>query len=308
MRRAIAAVPAVLLALACSPARATQQPLLPAPPIPPELQALETRADALQVSSERMSISTSLQLGHVPKGVRQFARLLEFKIEGVETSSPPAAALSMTVFGAHVRLRYVGGRTYLFSWEFGRHDGGRPWVELGHGPVGRLFTSFAKPPATSTSGAQRWGKLFTLVNDGIGIHAIAPTTLYGQPVTGFEEELERKAATEAGPLGSISVAKRPKPPAPLPRPKSTLTIYFAAGGAPVRVQIHAGGGHIGSTVTADFPAIDFPYTIPAPPASHVIAEAKLLKRFAHVHRSSRTITFPPDESSSSRGTARGTQK
>ena len=281
MRRVIAAVPVVLLALACSPAHAAEGPLLPAPQIPPELQALETKADALQITSARVSFSTSLHLGHLSKAAREFARLLEFKIEGVETFSPPAAALSMTLFGAHVRLRYVGGRAYLFSWEFGRHDGGRPWVELGHGPVGRLFTSAAKVPETSTSGAQRWSKLFTLVNDGIGLHEIAPATLYGQPVTGFQEEVEQKAGAEAGASGGafngLSAARRPEP---LPRVRPTLTIYFAASGAPVRVQIQTGKGHINSTVTVDYPAIDFPYTIPAPPPSHLIAEAKLLKRFA----------------------------
>lgn len=305
MRRAIAAVPVVLLALACAPAGAAQGPLLPAPQIPPELQALEAKADALQVTSERMSIRTSLHFGHLPKAARQLARLLEFKIEAVETTSPPAAALSMTLFGAHVRLRYVDGRTYLFSWDIGRHDGGRPWVQLAHGPVGRLFTSATRPPTTSTSGTQRWSRLFTTVNDGSGIHAIAPTVLYGQPVTGFQEEIEQKAAVEEGPLGSVSAARPPVPPK---RPKPTLTIYFAASGAPVRVQSHTVSGHLSSTVTVDIPAIDFPYTVPAPPPSHVIAEAKLLKRFARVRRSSQTVTLPAGESNSASGMARGRRK
>jgi hypothetical protein len=291
MRRALAAVPAVVLALACSPAGAAQAPLLPAPAIPPELQALETKADALQITSARVSISTSLRLGHASKVARELARLLEIKIEGVETSSPPAAALSVTMFGAHVRLRYVGGRAYLFSWDIGLHDGGRPWIALGHGPVGRLFTkAVSRPQRTSGSGAERWRKLFTLVNDGINIHEIAPATLYGQPVTGFQEELETKAVGEANPargaLGAFSAATRP---APAPAPKPTLTIYFAAGGAPVRVQVHSGSGRVGATITADVPAIDFPYTVPPPPPAHLIAEAKLLKRFAS-RRHTRSVT------------------
>ena len=92
---------------------------------------------------------------------------------------------------------------------------------------------------------------------------MAPATLYGQPVTGFEEEIEQKAASEgisaSGVTSGVAAAKTP------PAPKPKLSIYFAAGGAPVRVQIASGSTRVGLTVTIDFPAINFPYTIAAPP-------------------------------------------
>lgn len=305
MRRAISAVPVLLLALACAPAGAAEHPLLPAPAIPPALQALEAKADSLQITSERLTLTSSLRLGHVPKVAREFVRLLDIKIEGVETTSPPAAALTATLFGSHVRLRYVEGHEYLFSWDLGRRDGGRPWVELGHGTLGALFGGVGtKPAETGTSGSERYRKLFTLLNNGTGIHELAPVTLYGQAVTGFEAQVEPKPAGGStgpgGPQGAFDTARRP-----MQAPKDRLSVYFAASGAIVRAQVETGGGRAGATVTSDVPAIDFPYTIPAPPATHVISERLALERFSR-HTSSQVRG--PTESSSSSGTSRGPRK
>lgn len=305
MCRAAAAVLAVLLALACAPAHAAAGPLLPAPAIPPELQTLETKADALQITSERLTLTSSLRLGHVPKPAREFARLLDFKIEGVETSSPAATALTATLFGSRARLRYVEGHEYLFSWDLGRRDGGRPWVELGHDTLGALFGGVGtKPAETGTSGAERYRKLFTLLNDGTGIHELAPVTLYGQAVTGFEAEVEPQQAAgstgSGGPQGAFDTATHP-----VQAPTDRLSVYFAASGAIVRAQVESGGASAGATVTSDVPAIDFPYTIPAPPVAHVISERLALERFSR-HISSQVRG--PTRSSSSSGTSRGTRK
>ncbi len=323
MGRAVVAVLAALLVLGAGSARAAEKPLLLKPAIPPRLAELEAKADALQITSTRVALSTSLHLQHESKAVRQFAKLLELKIEGVETTSPAAAAIEAKFFGTQVRLRYVEGHLYTFSWALGKHDGGRPWVELGHGLLGRsLGNTGKKPPTGPVSGAARFGKIFTLVNDGIGLHEVPATTLYGQPVTGFEEELEQKAASEgissSGVSTGVAAAERPAPlaagvaaaessvplatgstaakrPSPAQAPKPKLTIYFAASGAPVRVQIVSGTGKVGVVVTIDFPAIDFPYTIPAPPPSHVISEAALLKRMRHGRNSPRAPLLPGGE-------------
>jgi hypothetical protein len=276
-----AALACVCAGAGAAPAGATEGPLLLKPAIPPELQALETKGDAMQITSLRTSVSFTLTLGKVPKKLREFLRLLEFRIDSVETTAPPAAALTMRLFGAHVRLRVVEGKTYMFNWALGRHDGGRPWIALGHGALGRAFGELGKSKeAFPTSGAARFGKLFTLVNGGTDIRALAPTTLYGQPVTGFQGQVERKRAGEGGgPVGVLSAA-RPREPAkvhPQP-PEQPLTIYFAASGAPVRVQLQTGTGSAGELVTIDYPAINFPMTIPPPPPSHVITETELLKR------------------------------
>lgn len=301
MGRAVVAVLAALLAIGAGSAHAAEKPLLLKPVIPPRLAELEAKADALQITSTRVALSTALHLQHESKAVRQFAKLLELKIEGVETTSPAAAAIDATLFGAQLRLRYVEGHTYTFSWALGKRDGGRPWVELGHGLLGRSLGDVgAKPAPGPVSGAKRFGKIFTLVNDGIGVHEVAGATLYGQPAVGFEEEIEQKAAAEgistSGSTG-ITAAKHPAPVVPKPK----LTIYFAASGAPVRVQVETATAGAGFGVTIDFPAIDFPYTIPAPPPSHVISEAALLKRFPHEGGSPSIAPLPGAQSPGNAG-------
>jgi len=287
MGRAVVAVLAALLAASAAPARAAEKPLLLSSAVPPALLALETKADALQITSARVSLSTSLRLGSASKGLRELARLFEVKLEGVETTSPPAAAFSVTLLGGHFRMRIAGGHVYLFAWTLAAHDGGRPWIELEHGAVGRLFGTVGKEPREAdSSGAKRYAKLFTLVNDGAGIHELPQSTLFGQALTGFEEEVEPKAASEGtgsgGGLGGFAAARRRH--RPLPRPKPRLSIYFAASGAVVRVQVQTGDAKAGATVTADFPAIDFPYTIPPPPPSHVISERELVRRIGSHRR------------------------
>jgi hypothetical protein len=310
MSRSAAAVLGALCALCASASMAPAAPaaekqlLLPAP-IPPELQALEAKADALQITSQRISVSTELRLGkEAPKGLGQFLKLFDTKIEGVETIEPPAAALKTTLFGSHLRLRYVDGHVYLFSWGLGLHDGGRPWIELGHGLLGRVLAgSRRSKTAPSTSGAEHYSKLFTLVNNGVEIHQLAPSVLYGQAVTGFQEKLDTKTLAESGESvggaaggslrGGFSAARRPSPPpkpAPAPAKAVTLSTYFAASGAVVREQVETGDASGGSTVIVDVPAIDFPYTIAPPPPSHVITEKQLLRRFPP-HRESRSVTI-----------------
>lgn len=273
-------MPVVLLALSCATAQAATRaepapPLLLKPAIPAQLAELEAKADALQITSARVSISTSVRLGRPSKLARELARLLDFEVSGVETSLPPASALTIKLLGAHVRLRFAAGHVYLFVWALARHDGGRPWVRLGRGALGRLFGGLARKQAEKeVSGAVRYAELFTLLNGGAGIRALAPTTLYGQAVTGFEAEVEAATGGEGG-LEAFSAARHATPATKAKRPRPRLSVYFAADGAVVRQQLELGKARTGFTITADTPAIDFPYAIPVPPASHVIGEAEL---------------------------------
>jgi hypothetical protein len=298
-----------LLLVLCAPAipagaaSASQPPaspplLLPAS-IPPDLSALEEKTRALQVTSLRMSLRTSFDLAG--KGFpKAFAKLLDFSVEGVETVSPPAAAVTVVLFGVPLRLRVVGSHVYLFSWALGRHDGGHPWVQLEKGPFGKLLGGSgngAKGPV-GPSGEERFGALLTYVNEGKNIRELPASILDGQAVTGFEEEPEgsKVPSGASGALGAFSASAghkpktKPKPkPKPIPKPKTTLQIYFAASGAPVRVLLTSGVGRSVLSVLADYPAINFPYTIPPPPPGHVISERELRKLFPPRHRSRRVV-------------------
>jgi hypothetical protein len=279
----LAVVPAC--AGAAAPAGSAVPPLLLTPAIPPDLQALEARTQALQITSVRLSVKLAINPG---KGVpKAFAKLFGFSIEGVETASPPAATVKLVLFGSQVRLRIVGGQVYLFSWDLGLRDGGRPWIALGKGPLGKLFGNRGKSPsAKPQTGRERFGQTLTLLNDGRNLHELGPATVDGQPVTGFEVEPESTASGTAGEglVGAFSARKKAAP-----KPKIAMRIYFAESGMPVQIVISTGSAKQGTTVTADFPAINFPYTIPPPPASRVISERQLSK-LPPPHRRVRKVT------------------
>jgi len=73
----------------------------------------------------------------------------------------------------------------------------------------------------------------------------------------------------------------PKHPSP-PPPRDTLEIAFAADGLPVQTIISQGERGVTLSATLDIPAINFPLTIIAPPASQTIG----LKRFRTIERRS----------------------
>jgi hypothetical protein len=252
--------------------------LLPPPPtVPAALRDLEARTAALQITSLEFKLTTRIKFGkRVPKGL---ASLLDFGLEGVETLAPPAAAIKMTLFGTLLRLRIVGSHAYLFNWPLGRRDGGRPWVELGKGALGKLLGGGgATARGGAKSGATRFTALLALLNDGRNLRALGPSTVDGQAVMGFEAEPQAtsNARGEVGALTGFSAAKdRAKAK---PKEKVILSIYFAPSGLPVRVGVLSSEGKVSLSLVADFPAINFTDTIPAPPPDHVITEAKLKKR------------------------------
>lgn len=290
-----------LLALAAAPGLAgpapasgasTPAPLLLPAPIPPDLQALETRMAALRLSSVRLSMKTSLH-GGGGGGVTDIAKLFDFGFSGVETISPDAAAGTFTLFGTTLRLRLVEGRVYLYFYALGRYDGGRPWIRLENGQLGKLLSP---KKGTSTpvgaSGAERFGQLIATINEGSDIRELGPATVDGQPVVGFSEQLEPTSKVSlggSGPLSGFSASKR-RVPRTAPEPHVTLQIYIAASGMPVRLRLRSASGPVSLTEALDFFAINFPYTIPPPPPSHVIGEGalrRLERRRRATHRAHR---------------------
>ena len=252
--------------------------LLPAP-IPPEMRALEAKLSALQLTSLQVSLSASTDFGH-GKEAKKLAKLLslfDFKIEGVETIQPEAAALKVVLFGTALRLRDIAGQVYLYEYALGRHDHGRPWVRLEHGSLGKLFggKSGSKKSDPANAG-ERFAALITKLNEGKEIRELGPSTVDGQQVLGFGEEVEGStevSGTEAGLFGAFSSSVHRAPP------KTTLEVFMALDtGMPVKTVVRAGSGQVSSTVTIEFPAVNFPYTIAAPPAAEVIDERVLTRK------------------------------
>ncbi len=255
--------------------------LLPLPAtVPAELAELEAKSEALQITSLELKLTTSFNLG--PKAPKGLSKIFDLGVEGVETMTPPAAAIKLTLFGSHLRLRIVGKRHFLFSWALGRRDGGRPWIELGHGMLGKLLgaTGGSSGPKPVT---KSFTSLLALLNGAGNLHALGSSTIDGQTVMGFEGEPSSSSLSSggAGELTGFASARsrtRPKRKAKL-KERAVLSLFFAANGLPVRTSLVATSGSSSFTVTLDLPAANFPDAIPAPPASHVITEARLKKLF-----------------------------
>ncbi len=250
--------------------------LLPPPPtVPAELRDLEAKTVALQITSLELKLTTSINLArHTPKGL---AGLLDFGVEGVETTTPPAAAIKMTLFGHPLRLRIVGSKHFLFSWPLARRDGGRPWVELGHGSLGKLLGG-AVSPSEGGPASESFTGLLAMLNEGRNLRALGPSTVDGWTVMGFQAEPSSSSLTSGG--GELAeFASRKHRPKGKPTETVVLSMYFASNGLPVRTSFVARAGRTSVRIVAEFPAINFPDTIPAPPADHVITEAGLRKLF-----------------------------
>jgi hypothetical protein len=284
----IAAFVPLLVTSGSSRALAAGAPSLLPASVPPELAALEGKLDAIELTSIRLSLSTSVSI-HGHGGGKNAAKLLSLfdtKAEAVETTEPRAGAIALTLFGTPLRLREVGASTYLYSYATGRHDGGRPWVRIEGGELGKLVGAGkgAGPPANA---GQRFSALLTTINDGNDIRSLGARTLDGQAVVGFQEQPQRSSLTaggeegEAGPLGGFVAsrgharakkkAKKRKPPTP----HTTLEVFFAASGMPVRVALVSAIGDISENAVIEIPSINFPYTIAPPPAAQIIGERAL---------------------------------
>jgi hypothetical protein len=242
--------------------------------LPPALIALEQKTEALQISSLRFSLRTSIKL---PRSDRGLKCLLKFLGNGSETTgdattNPAAAEASLELFGSRFTVRTVGSAAYADLPGLGRYDHGRPWVKLGKGGLAEIFLvnghrprSAPKPeppPSTPKLAEPPFAGLLKLIAGATEVRELGPSTVDGQPVTRF------LAALEPSQLNGESLASTARVKLPAPPPVSaTLEASFAASGLPVQTVISVRSAGTTTTATLDIPAVNFPLVITAPPAS-----------------------------------------
>ena len=291
MRRAIFAVPAAAARASCAPARAAENPLLPAPAIPPALQALETKADALQITSARVSLSTSLRLGTPFRRSRANSRGCSNQDRRRRNHLAARRGVDRDAVRLHVRLRYVGG-----------HATCSPGISAGTTAAARGSSSGMARSGASSGPSARSPRNGMLRRERYASFSRSSTTASAStswrrprstasPSTGFEEEVEPKAG--GGSTGPGRRARRlrrgPAPASAATRPKARLSVYFAASGAMVRVAgRRPATGNAGATVTARLPGDRLPVHDPGAAAlarDHRTRSAEALLR--HTTRRSR---------------------
>lgn len=284
----------------------------PAATLPPSLLAIEQKAAELKIASVRFSLIETLKLPKSSGPLGKFLRALaETSLSGQATLAPSASELSLDLLGLRMNVLQVGTSVYVeipkLAPRLSRLDHGRPWVKLGKGGIGELFTVNGKSPVGGKEGKAltappavtepAFTKLFEEFAGAHEVRELGAGTVAGQPVTSFAavlepSQLEGEASASSSPL-TAALARRPRvhnpPPVP-PPPKITLEASFAEDGLPVRTVITSEREGGGATAVLEIPAINFPLTIEPPPAAQTIGVARfrrLAKRYEAEQRARR---------------------
>jgi hypothetical protein len=264
--------------------------------LPPDLVALEQKMAALQITSLRFTLTTKVIEQHPS---REFAKLLQLfgldsTVVGEETLSPPAANVTLGLFGQPFTFRIIGTTAYLYFRQLGPLDGGRPWIRLGPGGFGELLTveggsGAPKPHAAPLSAAlgqpdyaqPPFTKLAATLAGATAVSELGPGLVDGGPVTRFVATLRPGQLESRTARRSRRIRRLPRLPAvhvrlppPPPKPQLTLEVSFANSGMPVQIVLTEKLPGVTTTATVDFPAINFPLTIVAPTAAETISVAE----------------------------------
>jgi hypothetical protein len=288
---AAAATPAAATPAAATPAAGTPMPTAgtPTPPpavVPPDLQALEQKMLALQLNSERFSVTLSVATSPVVKGpiggfkhifghVSNVAEVL-LSVSGEVSLAPQAASMQVSFLGLKSNVRLIGTTLYVEEPFIKRLDGGRPWVEERNQSLHGALEEGPAPPGGVGSGPPGYARLIETVKSARSIQEIGAATIDGQATTAF------KVSIDLTRLRTLSAHQR-HALAKVLKPLATFELFIAEDGLPVRTrEILHGRRHKGELITqSDTLAINIPVIVQPPPAAQTISEARLKRLLAH---------------------------
>jgi len=279
-------------AAAATPAAGTPTPTAaaPTPPpavvVPPDLQALEQKMLALQLNSERFSVTLSVATSPVVKGpiggfkhifghVSNVAEVL-LSVSGEVSLAPQAASMQVSFLGLKSNVRLIGTTLYVEEPFIKRLDGGRPWVEERNQSLHGALEEGPAPPGGVGSGPPGYARLIETVKSARSIQEIGAATIDGQATTAF------KVSIDLTRLRTLSAHQR-HALAKVLKPLATFELFIAEDGLPVRTrEILHGRRHKGELITqSDTLAINIPVIVQPPPAAQTISEARLKRLLAH---------------------------
>ena len=274
-----------------SNARAAAAPVAGAPrviapePLPAGLLAAARAMEATRVSSERFSVQTAVASAgvHVPRAIeRLLALLYDVRLSGEATSSPPAGAFQLTVFGQSLTLRVVRGRTYAFEPAIAVHDGGRPWVDLGRRGLGAVSGEAGQSPLGSSGEPESFARLAAALRAARAVRELGAGVVDGQSVMGYLavvpsgllQREARRATQQRGILGGV-FGGGALPAAEPPNENLLLEVFVNAAGVPVRAHTSLTSEGFSFSALTDVYAIDFPLAVAPPPRRLTIGLAGL---------------------------------
>jgi hypothetical protein len=245
-------------------ARASAAPVV----LPPDLVTLEQRMSELQVSSERFTLSEWFSGVSLPKELSALIPKGEVA-RGLFTLSPPAGEVTLTLFGERLTMKLVDGVVYLDVPTLWGHDGGRPWVKLERRDFHKMFGGTLGIEGAGQPGSvavDPYAPLRARLNAALSITELGPSTVDGQPVTGFAAKLRplvTKVTLKAS-RRSLTITSR-----------RSLEVFIAANGLPVRTRTTTTIGHVHEIAAADITGVNEVTLIEAPAASQTITTSEL---------------------------------
>jgi hypothetical protein len=270
-------------ATAAPPAGAPTPP--PAVVVPPDLQALEQKMLALQLNSERFSVTLSVATSSVVKGpiggfkhifghASAVAEVL-LSVSGEVSLVPQAASMQVSFLGLKSNVRLIGTTLYVEEPFIKRLDGGRPWVEERNQSLHKVLEEGPAPPGGVGSSTPGFGRLVETVNAARSIQEIGAATIDSEATTAF------KVSVDLTRLPGLTAHQR-RALAKVLKPLATFELFIAEDGLPVRTReiLHA-RHHKGELITqSDTLAINIPVIVQPPPAAQTISEARLKRLLA----------------------------
>jgi hypothetical protein len=259
--------------------------------VPPDLQALEQKMLALQVNSERFSVTLSIAVKPVVKGpIGGFKHIFGhasyvsetfLSASGEVSLVPQEASTRVSFLGLQSNVRLIGTTLYVEEPFIKRLDGGRPWVEKRNQTLHKALDEGPSPPGGVGSGSPGYGGLVETINAARGIREVGAATIDGQTTTAFNLSVDLTR------LGTLSTHQR-HTLAKVLKPIATFELFIAEDGLPVRTRAVLHARHDkGELITqSDILAINIPVTVQRPPAAQTISEATLKRLLArkHTHR------------------------
>jgi hypothetical protein len=276
-RAALTLCAALVVCAAAAQAHAATVPLRPGePPLPGDLLVLAQKMEGLSVNSERFRLRTGLTLsGHASREEQRLLNVFSIDVSGEATLSPPAGSFTLVVFGQKLEVRIV----YAYEPTLARHDGGRPWIDLGAQGFGPLT-----PSLPSSSAGNTFQSLARALKSALGANELGQEIIDGFSATGFRatvaaSALEEPAAPAKPPsilegIFGRSAAAHPGQGAPS---SAVVEAFIAPNGLPVRTHISASSEGASASALLEVFAINFALRVHRPPRRLTIGLARLRK-------------------------------
>ncbi|HEY1450314.1 MAG TPA: hypothetical protein VGF47_05120 [Solirubrobacteraceae bacterium] len=254
--------------------------------VPPDLQSLEQKLLALQLSSERFSTTVSVAETPEVKGpVGPFKHIFGrassvvtalLTASGEVSFAPVQASFQVSLFGITMNARLIGSTLYVEEPFVKRLDGGRIWVEERNKSLTQALGSQTSAPGSAVSQpGVEFQRVATLISRAQSIAELGPANVDGQAVTRFKLAVPLAALQQPGHSRQArAVARLQKK---LFKPLIHVELLFAESGLPVRTSLTIEPRHHAGAVIeqSDITAVNVPVLVQAPPAGETITAAEL---------------------------------